>query len=86
MSRKDYEEMIRFLKREINVNGWNELDLSAEELMKLAEDKDVKACTEAMRECMLEGDTYLSDKRNTKETAVRYYCDNLSASRRKYTE
>lgn len=82
MSEKDYKELIDFKKHEFNVNGWNALDINAGRLVKDGEGTLQEAIT-AMRECMLEGDSFLDEKQDESFT-VRYYCDNLSASRGKY--
>ena len=85
MTVKDYEDVIFFRKKEYNINGWNALDLCAEDLMKLFGDHDVHACTEAMKRQMLEGDHFIKGDAYTlsKETKVRYYCDNLRPDRRR---
>jgi hypothetical protein len=81
---KDYEAIIQWKKQEHHINGWNVMDLSCEGLLEETETNNVKACIEAMKECMLEGDSFLTDENlKTRKFAVRYYCDNLSESRRK---
>ena len=85
MKQHEFEETIRFLKRENQMMGWNELDLKAADLLKKAGSSAVKECTAAMMACMLEGDRFLSGspEHTGKDMTVRYYCDNLSESRRR---
>jgi hypothetical protein len=87
---EDFAKIINFKKQEFQANGWNALDIKAARLLESAsgKDEDLPAAVEAMYDCMLEGDQFLNDpgedKRVTPELTVRYYCDNLSESRRKY--
>ncbi|MCH4014213.1 MAG: hypothetical protein LKE64_07770 [Solobacterium sp.] len=87
---EDYKKIINFKKQEFQVNGWNALDIKAELLLKSVSgaEEDLPAVIEAMSECMLEGDQFLNDtgieNRVRPDLTVRYYCDNLSESRRKY--
>lgn len=85
MKQIDYKEAVFFRKKEYNRNGWNELIIKAEDLMKLTDEKDVKAVCDGMLQNMLEGDRFISDPDDlyTKELTVAYYCDNLSESRRR---
>lgn len=86
---EDFEKVINFKKQEFQANGWNALDIRAGGLVKsvCGADEDLPAAVEAMYECMLEGDQLINDpgeeNRVTPEFTVRYYCDNLSPSRRK---
>lgn len=82
--RKDYEEIISWKKQEHNINGWNAMDISCGELLNETETDNIHACVDAMLACMLEGDQMadLAD-RYSKDFSVRYYCDNLSESRRR---
>ena len=65
---------------------------NAKELMTEVEPKvnNLTACCKAMIEIMLEGDRFMElPKVKTKiggALTVRYYCDNLSPERRKYSE
>ena len=85
MKQKQFEDMIRFMKRENQIMGWNELDVTVEGLLKTADSEDEKECSAAVLACMLEGDQFLKGSAQTpdKDLAVRYYCDNLSDSRRR---
>ncbi len=86
MTEKQYADMILFRKKEFNLNGWNALDMKAEDLIKAAEatEKDLPACIKAMKYHMLEGDTFLKGNEHTAtaDLTVRYYCDNLRPDRR----
>ncbi len=81
-SRNELIEMITWRKKEINLNGWNELDINAVEY---EEDAALADICEALKACMLEGDTITAGSADvpSKEMAVRYYCDNLSSERRR---
>lgn len=90
-SEQKYERIIEFKKHEFHVNGWNALDVSAGQLIgENAADRpeEVSAACRAMASCMLEGDCYIHSSEGSQEpgTTVRYYCDNLSSSRRRYQE
>ncbi len=86
-SREDFEKIILFKKQEFSINGWNALEINAKDLITSigAGDEDLMAAVEAMQECMLEGDCFINDP-GSPELTVRYYCDNLSPDRRKYSE
>ena len=83
----DYAEIVRWKKHEIRINGWNEYDVTAKELMEEVEPgvQNRSACIEGMLKNMLEGDVFLHGNEHDRNEnfAVRYYCDNLSESRRK---
>ena len=83
----EYAEILQWKKREIQLNGWNEYNVTAAELMEEVEPgvDNLDACIEGMLKNMLEGDVFLCGNEHDRnaEFAVRYYCDNLSGSRRK---
>ena len=85
---EEFERIIRFKKQEFSANGWNALEINAKDLMTSigAGDEDLMAAVEAMQECMLEGDCFINRpaEKVSKDLTVRYYCDNLAESRRKY--
>lgn len=85
MKQKDFEEMIRFMKEENQIMGWNALDVNVKDLLKTAESTAVKECAHAVLACMLEGDQFIqgSAENPGNDLAVRYWCDNLSESRRR---
>lgn len=85
-----YENIIEFKKHEFHVNGWNALEVNCCQLVGDNRDnaEEVEAACKAMASCMLEGDCYINhcNKQYDPDMTVRYYCDNLSSSRRKYEE
>lgn len=85
MKQSDFEEMIRFMKRENQLMGWNALDVTVRGLLKTAGSAAAKECAGAVLACMLEGDqiTKGSAEAPDEDLEVRYYCDNLSESRRR---
>ena len=83
MTQQEYEAIIQFRKQEHNRNGFNALTVSLKEMAELcgSGEKEYSVIVEAMRQCMLEGDS-LRDAEGEALSVV-YYCDNLSPSRRK---
>ena len=83
MNQQEFEAIIHFRKQECNRNGFNALNISVEELAELcgSTKKDYSVIAEAMKQCMLEGDSFQNS--NDTGLSVVYYCDNLSPSRRK---
>lgn len=77
---EDVKEMILWRKKEVNQNGWNVLDLCVRDIMTETGLKDEAMVIEALKANMLEGDVFLEE--DAKHTTVRFYCDNLSDSRR----
>ena len=69
--------------------NWTYIEINAGDLMTELEAgvNNIKTVDEAMRDTMLEGDHFIdyTEKADTKMT-VRYYCDNLSPERRKWSE
>lgn len=86
MSAEKYEEMIRWKKQEFHANGWNALDMNVKDVMKAFDETKVSLadCAEGMKRNMLEGDSVIfGDIEHPDENlTVRYYCDNLSESRK----
>ncbi len=76
---KNIEEVIVFLKKEQNLNGFNAYDLKASYLARLLDEENMDAIVEAMKRNLLEGDRILDEE----DFTVRYYCDNLSEHRRR---
>lgn len=83
----EYAQIIQWRKQEIRLNGWNEFDVCARDFLKEtgSPKEDLNACIEGMMRNMLEGDSFLIGNENDRreDLTVRYYCDNLSESRRK---
>ena len=86
---QEYKDVINWKKWEAHNMNWLYIEVNAGDLMTELEAgvNNIKTVTEAMLDSMLEGDTFIveSEKASTKLT-VRYYCDNLSEERRKYSE
>ncbi len=86
---QEYKDVINWKKWEAHNMNWLYIEIEAGEIMNELEAgvNNIKTVCEAMLDSMLEGDTFLveSEKASTK-LKVRYYCDNLSEDRRKYSE
>ena len=86
---QEYKDVINWKKWEAHNMNWLYIEVNAGDLMQELEAgvNNIKTVTEAILDSMLEGDTFIveSEKPNAKLT-VRYYCDNLSEDRRKYSE
>ena len=86
---QEYKDVINWKKWEAHNMNWLYIEINAGEIMNELEAgvNNIKTVYDAMLDSMLEGDAFIveSDKPNTKLT-VRYYCDNLSEERRKYSE
>ena len=86
---QEYKDVINWKKWEAHNMNWLYIEIEAGEIMNELEAgvNNIKTVCDAMLDSMLEGDTFLveSEKASTK-LKVRYYCDNLSEERRKYSE
>ena len=86
---QEYKDVINWKKWEAHNMNWLYIEIEAGEIMNELEAgvNNIKTVTDAILDSMLEGDTFIveSEKPSTKLT-VRYYCDNLSEERRKYSE
>ncbi len=85
-----YEDVINWKKGEAHAMDWLYIEINAGDLLTEVEAgvDNLDTCCKAILNCMLEGDGYIvepseEDKVSDRLT-VRYYCDNLSADRRKY--
>jgi len=76
---EEYCEMVTFLKKENQINGWNALRVTAEELLSASDEdeKNLETVKTGMRWAMMTGDVIESEAPFT----VVYYCDNLDPSR-----
>ena len=89
---KDYEDIINWKKGEAHAMDWLYIEVNAGDLLTEVEAgvDNLAATCQAILNVMLEGDGFIV--RPTEEDmvytslTVRYYCDNLSADRRKYFE
>ena len=86
---QEYKDVINWKKWEAHNMNWLYIEINAGDLMTELEAgvNNIKTVNEAILDSMLEGDTFIveSEKASTNLT-VRYYCDNLSEERRKYSE
>lgn len=88
----DYVALINLKKQDAHAIHWLYIELNAQALVDELEPKvaNVKTAALAMLDTMLEGDGFVAIPRVSnklgKDLTVRYYCDNLSDTRRKYSE
>ncbi|MBP3891002.1 MAG: hypothetical protein J6D29_02420 [Solobacterium sp.] len=79
-------------KWEAHHMNWLYIEVNAGDLMTEIEAgvDNLKTCCEAILDCMLEGDHFMVEPKEKNKVSskltVRYYCDNLSEDRRKYSE
>lgn len=91
-TQNDYMELINNKKWEAHNKQWLYIEVNAQELLAEAEPKvsNITVVCKAMLEMMLEGDRFLQEPKVKskigKVLTVRYYTDNLSPERRKYSE
>ena len=91
-SLQHYIDVINWKKWEAHNMNWLYIEINANDLLTEVEAgvNNVKTVCAAMLNTMLEGDGFIVEpKTKTKVSArltVRYYCDNLSESRRKYQQ
>lgn len=90
--KQKYMDVINWKKWEAHNMNWLYIEINANDLLTEVEAgvNNVKTVCAAMLDTMLEGDGFIVEpKTKTKVSAsltVRYYCDNLSESRRKYQQ
>lgn len=91
-TQNDYMELINSKKWEAHNKQWLYIEVNAQDLLDEAEPKvsNITVVCKAMLEMMLEGDRFLVvpkvKSKIGKVLTVRYYTDNLSPERRKYSE
>lgn len=88
-SKQKYIDVINWKKGEANGAGWLYIEVNAGDLNTEVEAgvDNLKTICEAIKDCMLEGDEFLElPKKASASLTVRYYTDNLSEDRRKYSE
>lgn len=87
---QEYMDVINWKKWEAHHMDWLYIEINAGDLLTELEAgvSNIKTCSEAMIECMLEGDAFIVEptKKASNSLTVRYYCDNLSPERKKYSE
>lgn len=87
---QDYIDVINWKKWEAHNMNWLYIEVNADELLTELEAgvSNIATTSKAILECMLEGDEFIFEPKTktkaSKKLTVRYYCDNLSESRRKY--
>ena len=87
LNEEDYLNLLNEKKWAANGKGWLHIEINAGDLLNEAEPggDNMMTAVHAVRDAMLEGDRYLNDS-DSADLTVRYYCDNLSPERRKYSE
>lgn len=89
---QDYIDIINWKKGEANGMDWLYIEVKADDLLTEVEAgvDNLSTVCEAIQSCMLEGDTFVVDSAAEGKVdpalTVRYYCDNLSPERKKYSE
>ncbi|MBQ9046452.1 MAG: hypothetical protein IJ120_00990 [Solobacterium sp.] len=79
-------------KWEAHHMNWLYIEVNAGDLMTEIEAgvDNLNTCCAAILDCMLEGDGFIVEPKEADKVSssltVRYYCDNLSEDRRKYSE
>lgn len=86
----EYIDVINWKKWEAHHANILYIEINANDLLteKEAGVSNVKTVASAMIETMLEGDLFVECPKNklSSKLTVRYYCDNLSETRKKYEE
>ena len=87
---KDYEDVINWKKGEAHAMDWLYIEINANDLLTEVEAgvDNLETTCQAILNCMLEGDGFIvepAEENKVSDTlTVRYYCDNLSETRKKY--
>lgn len=87
---QDYIDIINWKKGEAHAMDWLYIELNAGDLLQEVEagKNNIRNVCNAILECMLEGDTFMNEPAEADKVSssltVRYYCDNLSETRKKY--
>lgn len=87
-----YIDVINWKKWEAHHMGQLYIEVNANDLLTEIEAgvDNMDTCCNAILDCMLEGDSFIVEPKAknkvSKNLTVRYYCDNLSEDRRKYSE
>lgn len=83
-----YKDIINWKKWEAHNKDWLYIEVNAGDLLTEVEAgaDNMETCVNAILDCMLEGDCFINRpaEKVSKDLTVRYYCDNLAESRRKY--
>lgn len=90
--KQQYIDVIQDRKVQAHHKQWLYIELNAKELLEECEPgvRNINICCKAMLDSMLEGDRFIVEPKNRSKCAgiltIRYYVDNLSPERRKYSE
>ena len=87
LSVQKYKDVINWKKGEAHSWNWLYIEVNAGDLLTELEAgaDNMAACVEAIKDCMLEGDYFITEADDA-SLSVRYYTDNLNEWRRKYSE
>ena len=91
-SLQKYIDVINWKKWEAHHMAQLYIEVNANDLLTEIEAgaDNLDTCCKAILECMLEGDSFVVEPKAknkvSKNLTVRYYCDNLSEDRRKYSD
>lgn len=89
---KDYIERLQSKKVEAHNKQWLYIEVNAKDLLEECEPgvKNLNPCCKAMLDEMLEGDGFIVEPKSKSKCAgtltIRYYVDNLSPERKKWSE
>lgn len=92
LTKDAYAEILWNKKVEAHDKQWLYIEVNAKELLDECEPgiKNQNTCCKAMLDAMLEGDYFIVEPKNKSKCAgsltIRYYVDNLSPERRKWSE
>lgn len=92
MTKDDYAACLWNKKVEAHDKQWLYIEVNAKELNEECEPgvKNINTCCKAMLDAMLEGDGFMVEPKNKSKCAgsltIRYYTDNLSPDRRKWSD
>ena len=87
---QDYKDVINWKKWEAHHMDWLYIEINASDLLTELEAgvSNITTACKAMLDCMLEGDTFIFEPKTKTRVSgkltIRYYCDNLSESRKKF--
>ncbi len=87
LSLQKYKDVINWKKWEAHNAGWLYIEVNAGDLLTELEAgaDNMAVSVEAIKDLMLEGDYFITEADDA-SLSVRYYTDNLSDERRKYSE
>lgn len=89
-SAKDYADIINWKKGEAHAMDWLYIEINAGDLLEEVEagKNNIRNVCNAILDCMLEGDAFMTEPAEADKVSstltVRYYCDNLSETRKKF--